>query len=200
MFSGERKTCVRVVSLRMTYEVIGSVCALCRGYWWCVLCVCSAIVQGDTLEEIYDQVKQIIEEQSGPFIWVLSKEKLWRSVSFMAPPLPPFTSTLREEEESTCGRRPHPSILAAEQKVVWCRFFFFFCPIRTSSSGFLTSRVKHTGSDITGSDITRYSSLMFKEGELQRRRRRVRERVEETYEADFILCFLFVGLFFCLFL
>ncbi|XP_029559930.1 disks large homolog 1 isoform X10 [Salmo trutta] len=36
----------------------------------------TAIVQGDTLEEIYEQVKQIIEEQSGPFIWVLSKEKL----------------------------------------------------------------------------------------------------------------------------
>ncbi|CAJ1073081.1 discs large homolog 1-like protein isoform X7 [Xyrichtys novacula] len=36
----------------------------------------TAIVQGDTLEEIYDQVKTIIEEQSGPFIWVQSKEKL----------------------------------------------------------------------------------------------------------------------------
>ncbi|KAM4728228.1 discs large homolog 1-like protein isoform 5-T5 [Anableps anableps] len=36
----------------------------------------TAIVQGDTLEEIYEQVKQIIEDQSGPFIWVLSKEKL----------------------------------------------------------------------------------------------------------------------------
>ncbi|XP_036411716.1 discs large homolog 1-like protein isoform X2 [Colossoma macropomum] len=36
----------------------------------------TAIVQGDTLEEIYDQVKLIIEEQSGPYIWVLSKEKL----------------------------------------------------------------------------------------------------------------------------
>nr|XP_015811932.2 disks large homolog 1 isoform X17 [Nothobranchius furzeri] len=36
----------------------------------------TAVVQGDTLEEIYDQVKQIIEEQSGPFIWVLSREKL----------------------------------------------------------------------------------------------------------------------------
>ncbi|XP_052403373.1 discs large homolog 1-like protein isoform X7 [Carassius gibelio] len=36
----------------------------------------TAIVQGDTLEEIYDQVKQIIEEQSGPYIWVQSKEKL----------------------------------------------------------------------------------------------------------------------------
>uniref|UniRef100_A0A8D0AM07 Disks large homolog 1 n=1 Tax=Sander lucioperca TaxID=283035 RepID=A0A8D0AM07_SANLU len=36
----------------------------------------TAVVQGDTLEEIYEQVKQIIEEQSGPFIWVQSKEKL----------------------------------------------------------------------------------------------------------------------------
>ncbi|XP_077054866.1 disks large homolog 1 isoform X13 [Siphateles boraxobius] len=36
----------------------------------------TAIVQGDTLEEIYNQVKQIIEEQSGPVIWVPVKEKL----------------------------------------------------------------------------------------------------------------------------
>ncbi|XP_052414383.1 disks large homolog 1 isoform X15 [Carassius gibelio] len=36
----------------------------------------TAIVQGDTLEEIYNQVKQIIEEQSGTFIWVPVKEKL----------------------------------------------------------------------------------------------------------------------------
>lgn len=41
--------------------------------------ILAAIVQGDTLEEIYEQVKQIIEEQSGPFIWVQSKEKLWGS-------------------------------------------------------------------------------------------------------------------------
>ncbi|XP_038605416.1 disks large homolog 1 isoform X8 [Tachyglossus aculeatus] len=36
----------------------------------------TAIVQGDTLEEIYNQVKQIIEEQSGSYIWVPAKEKL----------------------------------------------------------------------------------------------------------------------------
>ncbi|XP_069474714.1 disks large homolog 1 isoform X25 [Ambystoma mexicanum] len=36
----------------------------------------TAIVLGDTLEEIYNQVKQIIEEQSGPSIWVPAKEKL----------------------------------------------------------------------------------------------------------------------------
>ncbi|XP_043926650.1 disks large homolog 1 [Protopterus annectens] len=36
----------------------------------------TAIVQGDTLEEIYNLVKQIIEEQEGPFIWVPAKEKL----------------------------------------------------------------------------------------------------------------------------
>ncbi|XP_060032780.1 disks large homolog 2 isoform X6 [Erinaceus europaeus] len=36
----------------------------------------TAIVQGDTLEEIYNQCKLVIEEQSGPFIWIPSKEKL----------------------------------------------------------------------------------------------------------------------------
>ncbi|XP_063772453.1 disks large homolog 1 isoform X12 [Pseudophryne corroboree] len=36
----------------------------------------TAIVQGDTLEEIYNQVKQIIEEQSSTYIWVPAKEKL----------------------------------------------------------------------------------------------------------------------------
>ncbi|XP_042115093.1 disks large homolog 1 isoform X17 [Peromyscus maniculatus bairdii] len=36
----------------------------------------TAIVQGDTLEDIYNQVKQVIEEQSGPYIWVPAKEKL----------------------------------------------------------------------------------------------------------------------------
>nr|XP_061795678.1 disks large homolog 1-like isoform X5 [Nerophis lumbriciformis] len=36
----------------------------------------TAIVQGDTLEEIYEQSKQIIEDHSGSFIWVQSKEKL----------------------------------------------------------------------------------------------------------------------------
>lgn len=39
--------------------------------------IITAIVQGDTLEDIYNQVKQIIEEQSGPYIWVPAKEKLW---------------------------------------------------------------------------------------------------------------------------
>ncbi|XP_026542977.1 disks large homolog 1 isoform X12 [Notechis scutatus] len=36
----------------------------------------TAIVQGDTLEEIYNHVKQVIEEHSSPVIWVPAKEKL----------------------------------------------------------------------------------------------------------------------------
>ncbi|KAM3834099.1 disks large homolog 1 isoform 11-T11 [Vipera latastei] len=36
----------------------------------------TAIVQGDTLEEIYNHVKQVIEDHSSPVIWVLAKEKL----------------------------------------------------------------------------------------------------------------------------
>ncbi|XP_029853231.1 disks large homolog 3 isoform X9 [Aquila chrysaetos chrysaetos] len=36
----------------------------------------TAIVQGDSLEEIYSKIKQIIEDQSGHYIWVPSPEKL----------------------------------------------------------------------------------------------------------------------------
>ncbi|XP_064158043.1 disks large homolog 2-like isoform X9 [Anguilla rostrata] len=36
----------------------------------------TAVVQGDSLEDIYTQCKLVIEEQSGPYIWISSKEKL----------------------------------------------------------------------------------------------------------------------------
>ncbi|XP_052470551.1 disks large homolog 3 isoform X3 [Carassius gibelio] len=36
----------------------------------------TAIVQGDSLDEIYNKIKLIIEEQSGPYIWIPSTEKL----------------------------------------------------------------------------------------------------------------------------
>uniref|UniRef100_A0A8C6UFW1 Uncharacterized protein n=1 Tax=Neogobius melanostomus TaxID=47308 RepID=A0A8C6UFW1_9GOBI len=36
----------------------------------------TAIVQGSSLEEVYSQVKHIIEEQSGPYIWIPTKERL----------------------------------------------------------------------------------------------------------------------------
>ncbi|KAG1970536.1 disks large [Pimephales promelas] len=36
----------------------------------------TALVQGETLEDIYNQCKMVIEEQSGPYIWIPSKEKL----------------------------------------------------------------------------------------------------------------------------
>ncbi|XP_057666199.1 disks large 1 tumor suppressor protein isoform X21 [Diorhabda carinulata] len=36
----------------------------------------TAVVQGDTPEDIYNQVKDVIKEQSGPNIWVPAKEKL----------------------------------------------------------------------------------------------------------------------------
>ncbi|XP_024134183.1 disks large homolog 1 isoform X1 [Oryzias melastigma] len=36
----------------------------------------TAVVQGASLEDIHAQVKQIIEEQSGPYIWVPTKERL----------------------------------------------------------------------------------------------------------------------------
>ncbi|CAH1964361.1 unnamed protein product [Acanthoscelides obtectus] len=36
----------------------------------------TAVIEGDTPEEIYNQVKEVIKEQSGPSIWVPTKEKL----------------------------------------------------------------------------------------------------------------------------
>ncbi|KAK9884887.1 hypothetical protein WA026_009123 [Henosepilachna vigintioctopunctata] len=36
----------------------------------------TAVIQGDTPEDIYTQVKDVIDEQSGPTIWVPAKEKL----------------------------------------------------------------------------------------------------------------------------
>ncbi|XP_041482791.1 discs large homolog 1-like protein isoform X2 [Lytechinus variegatus] len=36
----------------------------------------TAIVLGDTIDDIYQQVKEIIHEQSGPTIWIPAKEKL----------------------------------------------------------------------------------------------------------------------------
>lgn len=36
----------------------------------------AAVVQGDTIEEVYNKVKQVIWSQSGPIIWVPSKESL----------------------------------------------------------------------------------------------------------------------------
>uniref|UniRef100_A0A3Q2FTD7 Discs, large homolog 2 (Drosophila) n=1 Tax=Cyprinodon variegatus TaxID=28743 RepID=A0A3Q2FTD7_CYPVA len=36
----------------------------------------TALVQGDTFDDIYHQCKQVIEEHSGPYIWIPSKEKL----------------------------------------------------------------------------------------------------------------------------
>ncbi|XP_063056137.1 discs large homolog 1-like protein [Engraulis encrasicolus] len=36
----------------------------------------TAMVQGDSLEEVYSQVKQLILDQSGPYIWVASQDQL----------------------------------------------------------------------------------------------------------------------------
>ncbi len=53
------------------------------------LSVSTAIVQGDSLDEIYNKIKLIIEEQSGPYIWIPSTEKLWARRLHEAPTWPP---------------------------------------------------------------------------------------------------------------
>lgn len=36
----------------------------------------SAMVEGDSFEEIYHKVKAVIEELSGPYIWVPARDRL----------------------------------------------------------------------------------------------------------------------------
>lgn len=67
---------------------------------------------------------------------------------------PPPRLTLHSPHQRRSGR-PEFSLAS----------FLFFLPDKTSCLGFLTSRAKHTGSLMT-SHSTRYSSLMFKGGEL----------------------------------
>ena len=35
-----------------------------------------AVVMGDTADEVYANVKEVIRDQSGPIVWVPSSEKL----------------------------------------------------------------------------------------------------------------------------
>ncbi len=39
----------------------------------------AGIVEGDSFEEVYHKVKTVIEEQSGPYIWIPTRERLWES-------------------------------------------------------------------------------------------------------------------------
>uniref|UniRef100_A0A673LMZ8 Guanylate kinase-like domain-containing protein n=1 Tax=Sinocyclocheilus rhinocerous TaxID=307959 RepID=A0A673LMZ8_9TELE len=53
-----------------------SVEALIESFSPLPLLLFNTIVQGDSLDEIYNKIKLIIEEQSGPYIWIPSAEKL----------------------------------------------------------------------------------------------------------------------------
>lgn len=44
----------------------------------------AAIVEGDSFEEVYHKVKTVIEEQSGPYIWIPTRERLWESTQSQA--------------------------------------------------------------------------------------------------------------------
>jgi hypothetical protein len=36
----------------------------------------SAVIEGDTFEDIYEKVKDVIAEQGGPIIWIPQKDQL----------------------------------------------------------------------------------------------------------------------------
>lgn len=89
-FTGERFSRNLLFSLFLTFslETFTSICC-----WNCFrpfffynikipeksLRLFTAVVQGDTPEEIYAKVKEVISEQSGPNIWVPCRDQqLWR--------------------------------------------------------------------------------------------------------------------------
>jgi len=37
----------------------------------------SAIITGDTADEVYANVKDVIHDQSGPVVWIPSSDQLW---------------------------------------------------------------------------------------------------------------------------
>lgn len=78
-----------------------------------------------------------------------------------------FWRTSRPADVPSPTPRPPlaPSATQRPTRVQFSFFSFLFLPDKTSCLGFLTSRAKHTGSLMT-SHSTRYSSLMFKGGEL----------------------------------
>lgn len=62
-------------------------------YCW-ICCLPTAVVDGDSFEEVYHKVKKVIEEQSGPYIWIPTRERLWCCARNMPPPsrAPPRTA------------------------------------------------------------------------------------------------------------
>lgn len=88
----------------------------------------TAVVQGDTPEEIYNQVKEVINEQSGPSIWVPTKEKLWP----MAPPVwtfPARSQRLHWREIAEKTRRGYCSTINSIMscRVIAKRLFVDLC-------------------------------------------------------------------------
>lgn len=59
----------------------------------------TAVVQGDTPEDIYVKVKSVIGEQSGPNIWVPCRDQqLWRPAPHVSPSPNAWTLPPRRNE------------------------------------------------------------------------------------------------------
>lgn len=63
----------------------------------------AAVVEGDSFEEVYHKVKTVIEEQSGPYIWIPTRERLWCCTR----PEPPTPLFLSHNHRPTTTLHPH---------------------------------------------------------------------------------------------
>lgn len=68
----------------------------------------AAVVDGDSFEEVYHKVKTVIEEQSGPYIWIPTRERLWCCCTRPTPTDPNRPTTpLRQNPPTNTALHPH---------------------------------------------------------------------------------------------
>lgn len=65
-------------------------------------CPAAAVVEGDSFEEVYHKVKTVIEEQSGPYIWIPTRERLWSPSSSRPPHTHTAIHTLHSQVSLAC--------------------------------------------------------------------------------------------------
>lgn len=83
-----------------------------------ILCPAAAVVEGDSFEEVYHKVKTVIEEQSGPYIWIPTRERLWCCTRPSPPPSPFLTTTNRHHPTPSQPSEPRLPVCPPAKSVL----------------------------------------------------------------------------------
>ncbi|MEJ1273161.1 hypothetical protein NN561_004021 [Cricetulus griseus] len=79
----------------------------------------SAIVEGDSFEEIYHKVKRVIEDLSGPYIWVPARERLSSHSAIMTKDYQDFQHLDNEENDLHRLQRGHSNLMLHVKQLVY---------------------------------------------------------------------------------